>query len=360
MVKFHKLIVKEVRQETDDCVSVAFEVPKELSESFSFIQGQYLTIKTVLDGEEVRRSYSICTAPQDDDLRVAIKQVPDGRFSTFANQELEAGTMLEVLEPAGRFYTHLDPHHQKHYVGIAAGSGITPIISILKTVLQAEPQSHFTLFYGNKGADSIIFREELEALKNKYLGRLSIHHVFSREQLESDMFYGRIDGEKAAAFFSKILHTDMVDDVFLCGPEPMIMGVRDQLESMGIEENKLHFELFTSSVALQEQANKKRAERSARQASFDAEVTLQLDGLTIAFPMQPQDNSVLDAALRAGVDLPFACKGGVCCTCRAKLESGEVDMLVNYALEPDEVEAGYILTCQALPKTEKLFINFDA
>jgi ring-1,2-phenylacetyl-CoA epoxidase subunit PaaE len=360
MATFHKLRVKEVRPETSDCVSVAFDVPEELADQFDFIQGQYLTIKTKIEGEEVRRSYSICTAPQDKDLRVAIKKVPGGAFSTYANDILEAGSELDVLEPAGRFYTQLDPSHEKHYVGFAAGSGITPVMSILKTILQAEPKSQFTLFYGNKGSDSIIFLEELEALKNKYLGRLSIHHVLSREQTGSDLFYGRIDGEKAATFFQKILSPEMVDDIFLCGPEPMILGVRDRLEAAGVTAEQIHFELFTSSLALQEQARKKREERAAAQEAFDAHITIQLDGNILEFPMRSDDDSILDAALKTGADLPFACKGGVCCTCRAKVDAGEVDMLINYALEPDEVEAGYVLTCQSIPKTKEVTINYDA
>lgn len=359
MATFHKLRVREVRPETDDCVSVAFEVPDDLQDQFNFVQGQYLTLKTTINGEEVRRSYSICTAPQDKDLRVAIKKVPGGTFSTYANEELIEGVELDVLEPAGRFYTTLDPAHQKHYVGFAAGSGITPVISILRTILQAEPQSRFTLFYGNKGVDSIIFREELEALKNKYLGRLSLHHVLSREQTGSDLFYGRIDAEKATAFFQKILHPSMVDEVFLCGPEPMILGVSETLQEAGVPRQNIHFELFTSSVALQEQAKRKRREQQEQGEAVEAQIRIQLDGDVIEFPMTSDDDSILDAALKAGADLPYACKGGVCSTCRAKIEEGEVDMLVNYALEPDEIEAGFVLTCQAYPKTETVTVNFD-
>jgi len=359
MATFHKLRIREVRPETEDCVSVAFDVPEDLKDDFSFIQGQYLTLKTEVDGEEIRRSYSICTAPQDNDLRVAIKKVPGGAFSTFANEQLSPGTQLEVLEPAGRFYTSLDPTQQKHYVGFAAGSGITPVMSILRTILQAEPQSRFTLFYGNKGVDSIIFREELEALKNKYLGRLSLHHVLSREQTGSDLFYGRIDAEKATAFFQKILDPAVVDDVFLCGPEPMILGVSETLKEAGVPEKNIHFELFTSSVALQEQAKRKRRERQEQGETNDAQIKIKLDGNIIEFPMQATDDSILDAALRAGADLPYACKGGVCSTCRAKVEKGEVDMLINYALEPEEVEAGFVLTCQAYPKSDEVTVNFD-
>lgn len=359
MPTFHKLRIREVRPETDDCVSVAFDVPEDLKDDFSFTQGQYLTLKTKIGEEEVRRSYSICTAPQDNDLRVAIKKVPGGTFSTYANEELIEGVEIEVLQPAGRFYTTLDPQHEKHYVGFAAGSGITPVMSILRTVLQAEPKSRFTLFYGNKGVDSIIFREELEGLKNKYLGRLSLHHVLSREQTSSDLFYGRIDGEKAAAFFQKILDPSMVDDVFLCGPEPMILGVSETLQKAGVPEKNIHFELFTSSVALQEQAKRKRKERQEQGENKDAQIRIKLDGDIIEFPMRSDDDSILDAALKAGADLPYACKGGVCSTCRAKVEEGEVDMLINYALEPDEVEAGFVLTCQAYPKTDQVTVNFD-
>lgn len=359
MATFHKLKVKEVRPETEDCVSVAFEVPTDLLDQFSFIQGQYLTVKAEVDGQEIRRSYSICTAPQDDDLRVAIKKVPGGLFSTYANEELVPGQELEVLEPAGRFYTTLDPRHEKHYVGFAAGSGITPVMSILRTVLQAEPNSHFTLFYGNKGVDTIIFREDLEALKNTFLGRLSIHHILSREHTGSDLFYGRIDAEKATAFFQKILDPQEVDDVFLCGPEPMILAVRETLQRAGVPDEQIHFELFTSSLALQEQARRKRQERQQSGEAIEAQIRIQLDGNLLEFPMRADDDSILDAALRNGADLPYACKGGVCSTCRAKVESGEVDMLINYALEPEEVSEGFVLTCQAIPKSESVIVNFD-
>ncbi len=356
MARFHKLKIKEVRPETEECVSVALELPEELTEGFQFIPGQYLTFRTNIAGEEVRRSYSICTSPEEKDLRVAIKKVPQGRFSTYANEQLQAGDELEVMSPMGNFLANPDPLAEKHYLAFAAGSGITPIMAILKSVLAQEPKSNFTLFYGNRQSESIIFREELEGLKNQYLGRLSIHHLLSREQMGSDLFYGRIDAEKCRTFFEKLIDLKEVDEVFLCGPEGMIHTVSEELRKRGVSNEQIHFELFTTANGVSP-VRKKFSESNSKEAT---EVRIQLDGEILEFSVENREIPLLDAALRAGADLPYSCKGGVCSTCRAKLEEGEVKMLVNYALEPDELEAGYILSCQALPITDKIAINFDA
>jgi ring-1,2-phenylacetyl-CoA epoxidase subunit PaaE len=356
MAKFHALTVKEVRRETEDCVSVSFDVSNGEYEAFQFIQGQYLTLKANIDGEDVRRSYSICSSPLDDELRVAIKKVEGGRFSTFANEVLKAGDQLEAMPPMGHFYTELDASHQHHYVAFAAGSGITPVMSILKTVLYQEPNSHFTLFYGNRGADSIIFKEELEALKNKFLSRFTLHFILSREHPGSDLFFGRIDKEKCTTFCNLLIDPEDVDHFFICGPEPMIHAVKETLEEHGTTKEKIHFELFTSPVGplgVQQVRKKKDSPR------IESLITITLDGNSFSFDLPSSGATILDAALKGGADLPFACKGGVCCTCKAKVLEGKVEMDVNYALEPDEVEAGYVLTCQAHPLTKNVSVSFD-
>ncbi|MCB9048129.1 MAG: phenylacetate-CoA oxygenase/reductase subunit PaaK [Lewinellaceae bacterium] len=356
MPKFHPLKIKEVRHETEECVSVAFEVPEALKPEYRFIQGQHLTLKTELDGEEVRRSYSICASPYDDVLRVAIKKLDGGRFSTFANEKLQAGDTLEVMTPMGRFFTELNPANAKLYVAFAAGSGITPILSIMKAVLQAEPKSEFTLFYGNRRTDTIIFHEEIEGLKNEYMGRLSVHHILSRELQGSELFSGRIDAEKCSAFCSKLIDPKEVDEYFLCGPESMIHDIRDTLTEMGVDKGKIHFELFIAGLNGKTQKKKE----TAKVQSVNASINITLDGNSFEFPLTSGNDTILEAALKAGANLPFACKGGVCCTCRAKLLEGEVEMDVNYALEPEEVEAGYILTCQSHPKTDRVVVDFDS
>lgn len=356
MPQFHSLKIKEVRRETADCVSVAFEVPEALEEEYRFIQGQHLTLKTELDGEEVRRSYSICASPFDGTLRVAIKKLEGGRFSTFANEKLRPGDQLDVMTPMGRFYTELNPAQEKNYVAFAAGSGITPVLSIMKAVLQREPGSEFTLFYGNRRTETIIFLEEIESLKNEYMGRLSVHHILSREHPGSELFAGHIDAEKCRAFCKKLIDPQEVDEFFLCGPELMIHAIRDALMELGVSRKKIHSELFVA--GLNGKATQKKKTEEAR--AVDARIRITLDGNSFEFPLSSGSDTILEAALRAGASLPFACKGGVCCTCRARLLEGEVDMDVNYALEPEEVEAGYILTCQSHPKTDRIVVDFDS
>lgn len=356
MPKFHPLKIREVRPETEECVSIAFEVPEALQPEYAFLPGQYLTLKAEINGEEVRRSYSICSTPAEG-LRVAVKKVPEGRFSTYANETLKAGDELEVMTPMGRFTAELDQAKAKHYVAFAAGSGITPVMSIMKTVLEQEPMSTFTLFYGNRMVDSIIFREEIEGLKNEHMGRLRIYHVLSREKLGSPLLSGRISADKCATICDKLIDTAEADDFYLCGPLPMIEGIREVLEQHGVDRKKIHFELFNTGNG---KAPVPKAKSSADQPKVDAMVAITLDGTTVEFPLASDAESLLDGALKAGADLPFACKGGVCSTCRAKLTEGEVEMDVNYALEPDELAAGYILTCQAHPKTDRVAVDFDS
>lgn len=356
MTHFSPLRVRELRRETADTVSIAFEVPDDLREAFRFVQGQYLTLRTMLGGEEVRRSYSICTGTHEGDLRVAVKKVDGGLFSTWANEVLRTGDVLEVMPPQGRFFAPLDPANRRTYVAFAAGSGITPVLSILKTTLATEPMSRFVLFYGNRGFDQIIFREELELLKNRCPDRLAVHHVLSRESLGSPLFYGRLDGEKCRQFGRFFFQPEEVDAYFLCGPEEMIFSVKDCLMEMGADSKKVHFELFTT-----DGAKKKAAARAAApRDSFDASVTLIQDGTRFDFLLPSDGSTLLDAAMRAGADLPYSCKGGVCSTCKAKVLEGKVEMDINYGLEPDEVAAGYVLTCQSHPKTQRLVVSFDA
>ncbi len=358
MRHFHELTVKEVRPETDDTVSVHFEVPESLKETFQFLQGQYLTLRREINGEDVRRSYSICSGVEDDELRVAIKKVEGGRFSTYANETLKAGDTLEVMPPMGKFYVELDPTQQRQHVGFAAGSGITPMLSLIKTTLVSEPKSTFTLFYVNRTSTSIIFRDELEDLKDRYMSRLRIFHLLTREPSDIPLLGGRIDEERCGKLCEAFLDVKETDAFFICGPEPMIHAVKDKLKALDVAEDRIHFELFTSPAAgtLQQ---KTYARKTAHNADDKSTVQIVLDGSTIQFDLDYDGQSILDAALEKGADLPFSCKGGVCCTCRAKLVEGEVDMEVNYSLEPDEVERGFILTCQAHPRSEKVVVDFD-
>jgi ring-1,2-phenylacetyl-CoA epoxidase subunit PaaE len=334
---FHTLTVKDIRKETDDCVSVAFDIPPSLENDFRFEQGQNITIRKVIEGEELRRNYSICTAPTDHELRVAIKAMPYGRFSTWANTSLKKGDSLEVMPPTGKFNTPLDPTAQKNYLAFAAGSGITPVMSIIKTTLQTEPGSHFTLVYGNRNRRSIIFREELENLKNKYMNRLQLVHILSREEPESSILFGRINGAKCTELFSHLINIHDHDEIFICGPEEMI---------------------FTSSPLQTKQATLHK-EKPGGAAQELSRIQVKIDGIVTSFELPIQGDTILNAALRHGADLPFACKGGMCSTCKAKLIEGKVEMDVNYALEKDEVEAGYILTCQSHPLTPSVFVDYD-
>jgi ring-1,2-phenylacetyl-CoA epoxidase subunit PaaE len=355
-IHFHKLAIKEINKETADCVSVLFDVPDNLKETFQFRQGQSLTMRTTINGEEVRRTYSICSTPLENKWRVAIKKVEGGLFSSLANDQLKIGDALEVMPPVGKFYVELDPANKKKYLAFAAGSGITPVISIIKTTLHTEPQSSFTLVYGNRSRNSIIFFEELEAIKNKYIGRFIFINVLSREKTDALLNFGRINQEKLIEL-SKLIDYDATDEIFLCGPEEMIFSIKAFLEQKGIDNKKIHFELFTI-------PGEKRSTITTRRSTVDSgpksRITVKLDGRSFDFDLSlNSDLPILDAALQQGADLPFACKGGVCCTCKAKLVEGEVSMDVHWGLEDEEVEKGYILTCQSHPKTEKVVVDYD-
>ena len=358
MIHFHSLRVKKVEKETEDCVSIEFEVPKELKEIFQFKQGQNLTIKKILNGEELRRNYSICTSPFDNKLKVAVKKAEGGIFSTWVNEELKAGDHLDVLPPTGKFYTELNPSQKKNYVAFAAGSGITPVLSIVKTTLTTEPKSTFTLVYGNRTKNSILFKEELEALKDKFIDRFRIYHILSRETTDVEINNGRIDVGKLELLCSKLIDLKTCDEFFVCGPEEMIFCIKGYLEGRGVIGDKIHFELFT--VPGQKQTANKQQFEILKNEGPKAKVSVKLDGIMFDFDLEYEGESVLDAALNQGADLPYACKGGVCTTCKAKLIEGKVSMDVNWGLEPEEVAKGYILTCQSHPQTERIVIDFDA
>lgn len=355
-VHFETIRVKAVRKETSDCVSVVLDIPAALQAQYAFQQGQYLTVKTTINGEEVRRSYSLCSSPLDKEWRVAIKKVDGGVFSTYANEVLKAGDTLDVMPPMGKFFTPIHPEQAKRYVCFAAGSGITPILSIIKTVLVSEPHSQVILVYGNRSKASIIFKEQLEALKNKYMERFSLIHVLSREKMDAPIQSGRITADKCAALSSTLIKLDTADAFFICGPEEMTLAVRDYLKAQAVDPKKIHVELFTTAGARakQHQAPKEQADNAPA-----SKIIVKLDGRSFDFKLPFEGESILDAALKQGADLPFACKGGVCCTCKAKLIEGEVDMDVNYGLEQEEIEQGFILTCQSHPRTEQVVVDYD-
>lgn len=358
--KFHSLKVRQIKRETSDSVSITLDVPTELKSEYNFKQGQYITFKKTFNGEEIRRSYSICSSPLDHELRVGIKLVDNGLFSGFANRDLKEGDFLDVMTPMGMFFTELSPANSKNYLAFAAGSGITPIMSIIKTTLATEPGSTFTLVYGNKTTGSIMFLEEIEALKNIYLDRITVFHLLSRESVDVPILNGRINKEKCEEFFDrKLIDHSKMDDVFICGPEDMIHGVKACLEARNINAKNIHFELFTTPTQIANAISHKSHVQAASDTKAKSAVSVKIDGITYQLELPYDGETVLDAALKTGADLPFACKGGVCCTCRAKVTKGSASMEMNFSLEDDEVEKGYILTCQAHPTSEELFVDFD-
>jgi ring-1,2-phenylacetyl-CoA epoxidase subunit PaaE len=352
--RFHRLAVNDLRRESPDAVSLTFAIPKELSDDYSFNPGQYLTLRTTMDGEEVRRSYSICSGPDDGELRIAVKKVDGGAFSNWAADDLKAGDELDVMTPTGRFGVAPAPDQARLYVGFAAGSGITPILSIVKGVLAREPDSRFFLFYGNRSTSSMMFLEELEELKDRFMQRLSLFHVISGEEQDIPILHGRLDGEKVRVLLRSLVPAASVDHVFICGPTGMSEDIEATCRAIGIADEKIHVERFVS-----EFGGKPRAKKVVPvDTPPKAVASLIIDGKRRDVPIA-EDEAILDAALRAGMDLPFACKGGMCSTCRAKLVEGEAAMDVNYSLEPWELKAGFILTCQAKPVSEKIVVDYD-
>jgi ring-1,2-phenylacetyl-CoA epoxidase subunit PaaE len=352
--RFHRLAVNDLRREAVDAVSMTFAIPADLADDYSFAPGQYLTLRTTMDGEEVRRSYSICSGPDDGELRIAVKKVDGGAFSSWAADELKSGDQLDVMTPTGRFGVAHVPNQARVYVGFAAGSGITPILSIVKGVLAREPDSRFFLFYGNRSAAGMLFREALEELKDRFLQRFSVFHVISGEEQDIPILHGRLDGDKVRVLLRSLVPAASVDHVFICGPTGMSEDIETTCREIGVADERIHVERFVSEFGGKPRA-KKIIEASAPPKAIAA---LTIDGKRREVPVA-EDESILDAALRAGMDLPFACKGGMCSTCRAKLVEGEAQMEVNYSLEPWELKAGFILTCQARPVSDKVVVDYD-
>ena len=354
---FHPLRVKSIRPDTDEAVIVSFDVPAELAEQFRFSHGQHLTLRATLDGSDERRSYSICAGTFDGELRVGVRKVPGGRFSTWINERLQPGNTIQVMAPEGRFFVPLEPASARHYLGIAGGSGITPILSIMKTVLAAEPKSRFTLIYGNRKQHSTMFLEELEDLKDRYLSRLTLHLVFSQEATDLPLYEGRLTRSKIGEFLAGAIDAERIDHAFVCGP----YGVNDEAEAAlraaGVDAERIHIERF----GIPDESGPGRAAAQAPREgdAADARVVIIRDGVSREIDFHAEQGNVLDAAAAAGLEVPFSCKSGVCCTCRARLLEGEVRMARNFALEKHEVAAGFILTCQAHPLTERVVISFD-
>ena len=354
MARFHPLSVVDVTKTIRDAVVVTLKPVN--GGDFDFTQGQYLTFRQDFDGTEVRRSYSICAGKDDGILQVGIKKVDGGAFSTWANEDLAAGMTMEAMEPMGSFHTPITPEKAKNYLGFAGGSGITPVLSIMKTVLMREPHSSFTLVYANRGVNTIMFREELEDLKNMYMGRLTVIHVLESDAQDIDLFTGRVDAEKCKGLFEHWIDIESVDTSFICGPEPMMLGIAAALREHGLSDDQIKFELFAS-------AQPGRIKRQARNeaagtAAKSTEATITMDGSARSFTMD-KDQSILDAALENALDAPYACKAGVCSTCKCKVLEGEVEMLANHALEDYEVSRGYVLSCQAYPLTDKVVVDYD-
>lgn len=356
--EFHPLRIREVRPETADAVSVAFDVPPELREAYRFTQGQFVTLKAHIDGEETRRSYSICVGvtdyDRDGELRIGIKRVRGGRFSNFAFDTLQPGHTIDVMTPDGRFFTHLNAENGKQYVAFAGGSGITPVLAIVKTTLEAEPRSTFALVYGNRSVDSIMFAETLEDLKNRFMNRFALYHVLSDDLQEVELFNGVLDEAKCAAFLETLLPANSIDEAFICGPAPMMDAAERALRDAGLAQEKIHVERFGSPLP---QAGVPPVEITENTRAADLEIVL--DGKTRRLRLPYEGVSLLDVGLRAGLALPYACKGGVCCTCRAKVLEGEVKMDRNYTLEEQEIRDGFVLTCQCHPVSERVVVSYD-
>lgn len=353
MRKYYKAKIKEIQRMTSGAVKVIFDLGENRS-YFDFLPGQFISLKKEINGEDIRRSYSLCTAPYENEYSVIVKKVEDGVFSTYANEKLQVGEEIELMPPEGRFSVQTDSTLKRTFVFVAAGSGITPVISNIKAVLKEEPHSHVILLYGNTSTRDIIFKEELEGLKNKFFQRVTIHYFLSREAIESPLHSGRINAEKCKVL-SRInpvfLHAD---SYHICGPIQMVEELSEYLEANGVEKARIHFELFGVPTPLANSRKNKISEHAVK-----SKVKITLSGLETSIDFAENDDNILDAALAQGMDLPYACKGGVCSTCKAKVLSGQVEMAVNYALEPDEIENNIVLTCQSIPTTEKVEIDFD-
>lgn len=349
---FHRLCVAEVRREADDAVSIRFDVPAHLREAFAFRPGQHLTLRRTLNGTELRRTYSLCAGVDDGEWRIAIRELAGGAFSTWANRELAAGELLDCLAPDGSFCPTLEPAAAKHYLLIAAGSGITPLLSIAKSILAREPKSRVTLLYANRRLATTLFREALEDLKNRHLARFAVHYVFSREPQEAELFSGRLDAARLEAMLERLVPAATVDEAYLCGPGGMLTDALQALTRAGVPPGRIRVERFGT-------GDLPAVEEPAVEDDELAQVTVIADGQRRELRLGAHGASILDAARTAGLDLPYSCKSGVCSTCRARLREGTVRMARNFALMPADLEAGLILSCQAHPTSERVVVSFD-
>jgi ring-1,2-phenylacetyl-CoA epoxidase subunit PaaE len=356
-VGFHRLEVAEIVPETADAASIRFHVPEELRETFRFRPGQHLTLRAEIGGEEVRRNYSLCVAPSDDEVKVTVKRIAGGIFSNWANETLKPGAALDVMPPHGSFTWDFDPAGANHYAAFAGGSGITPIISLIKAAMIEEPESRFTLFYGNRDSQSVIFLEALARLKNRYIDRLEIHHFLAEEMEDIDLFNGMLDRAKCGEILEHLVAPAEVAAFFICGPEPMMDAAEAALRDAGVAKDRIHIERFTAgrpSAALAAQME------ALQQEAAGLTMLVTLDGRKRRIPFDADAGNILDSARLAGLPAPYACKAGVCATCRARVVSGEAEMAARYGLTDEEVASGYILTCQSVPKGEGLEVDYDA
>ena len=357
MSGFYSLKISNIRRETADSVSICFDVPEDMAGNFKFRPGQHLTVKQDINGEEVRRNYSVCVAPHENELRIAVKQVTGGVFSTWANTALQAGAMVDVMSPHGSFTWKFDSTKKRRYACFAGGSGITPILSIIKSGLMEEPHSEFTLFYGNRSTATIMFLEELAGLKNRFLTRLQIYHFLEDEFEDVELFNGRLDRAKADEVLKALVDTSETDAFFICGPGPMMGAVEDALHANNVPKERILIERFTTGALSTAQVE---AAKALQQEAAGRKVQITLDGRRRVFTFDAEKGSILENARAAGAPAPFACKAGVCATCRAKVVSGEVKMKQNYGLSEEEVAQGYVLTCQAVPMTDDVKLDYDA
>lgn len=352
MSKFYSLKIQDIKKETEDCVSIAFDIPNDLKSKFQFKSGQYITVKSIINGNVVCRPYSLCSSPNDADYRVAVKEIDNGIFSAYANNSLRIGDTLDVMPPFGHFVVDIDASHNKKYVGFAGGSGITPIMSIIKSVMEKEPNSSFVLVYGNRNKKSIIFYHKFKELETKYHHRLEVYHILESGNNNPD-FSGYLTEKKIKIYATTIFNKEEVDEYFLCGPSPMLDIVTKALEELNIPKKKIKLELFTPAIT------ENNADANDTEGEFiSSEITLIIDGDEFTFQLDTNE-TILNAAQNEDIDVPFSCKGGVCSTCKAKVEEGKVRMDKNYSLEPEELENNYVLTCQAHPMTDKVVLDFD-
>lgn len=357
MSRFFPLKVVKVQAETPDAASVWLEVPPALKKKFVFTPGQYLPCKALIGGEEVRKSYSICSLPEDPYLVIAVKHVYEGRFSTYVNKILDTGHTLDVMPPEGKFTLPEKLPESPVVLFFAAGSGITPVISLIRHFLTQYPKGQAKLFYNNKTSDSIIFRDQLESLKNLHMDRFSLYHLLTREMSASDLLTGRLDADKCKAFAEHLYDIKEISAAFICGPEGMILNLKEGLKELGLPEENIRFELF-GTAPVHAFTEKKVVEIEAGDDRV-SKVTFRVDGHESDLQVRYHGQAVLDAALNSGIDLPYSCKGGVCSTCKALVVEGKVHMDIHYGLEADEIDAGYVLTCQSHPRTERLILDYD-